>query len=145
MTVGLDTNVLCYALDPAFPEHRECVGFLQDLRADRKVAVNPTVVHETYHTLVYRQKWVVDDALERLLALLRHPYVVFCSQTKRICTTALHLAVAHNLGGRDSLIIANYLLNDVPVLQTHDDELKGLGQIDWRGKSIKFVDPIGGI
>jgi hypothetical protein len=44
---GLDSNILVYALDPLLPEHQ---------RAKRAILglnywyVNPTVIHEAYHT-----------------------------------------------------------------------------------------------
>ncbi|KPV63596.1 MAG: hypothetical protein AOA66_0728 [Candidatus Bathyarchaeota archaeon BA2] len=56
LTVGLDTNILCYCLDPAFPEHGKLKDLLLNLSSDNRVAINPTILHETYHTLVFGQK-----------------------------------------------------------------------------------------
>jgi len=56
MLTGLDTNILCYALDPAYPEHKKLKNLLTNLSQENVVAINPTVLHETYHTLVFSQK-----------------------------------------------------------------------------------------
>lgn len=106
-----------------------------------RIAINPTILHESYHTLVYDQKWVPSEARKRLLALLQHPHVEFYSQSRRISIMALELAVRHNLGGRDSLILANLMANDVPVLYTHDQELLDQKQVTWKRFAIKFEDP----
>jgi predicted nucleic acid-binding protein len=55
--------------------------------------------------------------------LLKHPYIGFFSQTKKTCIIALNLAPQHKLGGRDALIIANFIANKVPTIYTHDQEL----------------------
>jgi len=142
MIVGLDTNVLCYSLDPAYPEHEKLKDLLITLSPDNRVAINPTILHETYHTLVFGQKWVSDEARRRLRMLLRHPYIEFFNQTKKICTTALNLAVKHELGGRDALIIANFVTNKVSTLYTHDQDLLALGKISWRDFHLVFKDPL---
>ena len=141
MIYGLDTNILCYALDSASPENRRYKRTLLDASAESKLGLNPTVLHETYHTLVFGQKWVPAEAKKRLLAILQHPYVEFYNQSRRICIMALGLAVRHNLGGRDSLILANLMANNVPVLYTHDEELLRLKQITDRKFAIKLEDP----
>ena len=141
MIVGLDTNVLCYALDPAFPEHKGLSRLLVDLSSENVVALNPTVIHETYHVLVFYLEWVPEEAARRLSMLLKHPYVEFFNQTKKISRIALNLSVKHNLGGRDALITANFLANKVPTIYTHDRELLKLKKISWRNSRVTFKDP----
>jgi predicted nucleic acid-binding protein len=142
MIVGIDSNILIYALDPAYPEHNSLRELLVRLSPKNRIAINPTILHETYHTLVFSQKWVPSEAARRLKLLLKHPYVEFFSQTKDICITALNLAERYGLGGRDSLIIANFIMNKVPVIYTHDQEIKNLGKIKWRNFYITFKDPL---
>jgi len=142
MTVGIDSNILIYALDPAYPEHNSLRELLVRLSPKNRIAINPTILHETYHTLVFSQKWVPSEAARRLKLLLKHPYVEFFSQTKDVCITALNLAERYGLGGRDSLIIANFIMNKVPVIYTHDQEIKNLGKIKWRNFYITFKDPL---
>ncbi len=141
MIQGLDTNILCYALDPAFPENQRYKKIILDLSAERKVGLNPTVLHETYHVLVYDQGWDPTEARRRLVALLNHPHIEFYNQSRRISILALDLAVRHDLGGRDSLILSNLMANNVPVLYTHDRELLSLKQITDKRFAIKLEDP----
>jgi predicted nucleic acid-binding protein len=142
LTVGLDTNILCYALDPAYPEHRRLAGFFEKLSPQNMVALNPTVFHEAYHVLVYCLEWESQEAAQRLTLLLKHPYISFFNQTKQTTQAALKLAVKHALGGRDALIVANYLTNRIPLLYTHDQTLLELKSIAWKDASMTFEDPI---
>jgi hypothetical protein len=50
--------------------------------------------------------------------------------------------VQHKLGGRDALIIANFLSNKVPTIYTHDQELLALQKISWKNFHITFKDPL---
>ena len=141
MIVGLDTNVLCYALDPAYPEHEKVKFLLLNLSSENLVALNPTVLHEAYHTLVYYLAWTPEEAARRLTALLRHPFIEFYNQTQKTSLTALNLSVQHNLGGRDALIVANYLANQTPIMYTHDRELLKHQKITWKKTNLTFKDP----
>ena len=75
--VGLDSNILSYALDSAFPEHKETSSILENLSLKEQIAVNSTVIYETYHTLVRKQKWLKEDAAERLTLLMRQKDIIF--------------------------------------------------------------------
>jgi predicted nucleic acid-binding protein len=142
MTTGLDTNILCYALDPAFPEHKKLKKLLTELSPENTIAINPTTLHETYHTLVYGQKWTHNEAAKRLKMLLQHPHIEFYNQTKKISIIALNLSAKHALGGRDALITANFLANKVPTILTHDQELLTQQKISWKNSHITFKDPL---
>ena len=142
MIAGLDTNILCYALDPAYPEHEKLKNLLIALSQENSVAINPTTLHETYHTLVFGQKWVPNEARRRLKMLLKHPYIEFFSQTKKTSVIALDLSVQHKLGGRDALIIANFLANKVSIIYTYDQELLTLQKLSWKNFHLTFKDPL---
>ena len=142
MIAGLDTNILCYALDRAYPEHKKLKNLLIALSQETSVAINPTTLHETYHTLVFGQKWVPNEARRRLKMLLKHPYIEFFSQTKKTSVIALDLSVQHKLGGRDALIIANFLANKVSIIYTHDQELLTLQKLSWKNFHLTFKDPL---
>jgi len=142
MIAGLDTNILCYALDPAYPEHEKLKNLLIALSQENSVAINPTTLHETYHTLVFGQKWVPNEARKRLKMLLKHPYIEFFSQTKKTSIIALDLSVQHKLGGRESLIIANFIANKVSTIYTHDQELLTLQKLSWKNFHLTFKDPL---
>jgi predicted nucleic acid-binding protein len=142
LIVGLDTNILCYALDPAYPEHKSLSNLLVGLSSENMVALNPTVIHEVYHVLVFYLQWLPEEAAKRLSLLLKHPYVEFFNQTKKTTQIALNLSVKHNLGGRDALIIANFLANKISTVYTHDHKLLELQKIAWRNFCVTFKDPL---
>ncbi len=142
MPSGLDTNIVCYLLDPDSPEHAGAVPVLQSLSAQSTAAINPTVVHEAYHTLVYSHDWNREDARRTLGGLIRHPFIEFLNQNKSISLTALGLAERYELGGRDSLILANYMVNRIPIVYTHDSELLDIGVLEWRNHRMKLTDPL---
>jgi hypothetical protein len=56
--------------------------------------------------------------------------------------TARNVAGGYGLGGRDSLILANFLANHIAEVYTHDGELLELRQIEWRGTVTKLIDPV---
>ena len=142
MLYGLDTNILCYLLDPAFPEHRRVSGLLRSLSPELNVAINPTVLHESYHTLVYYQKWTRDDAKSRLRLILNNRHIKFYNQTKSVSVIALNLAGRYQLGGRDSLILANFLGNHVTEVYTHDSDLLKTASVSWMKAKMRLTDPV---
>jgi predicted nucleic acid-binding protein len=142
MIFGLDTNIICYALDEEYPENKKASNLLFDLSAENKIALNPTTIHETYHTLVFGQKWIPRDAAQTLKMLLKHPYIKFLNQTMKSTTIALNLSVKHGLGGRDALIIANFLTNEIPIMYTHDKEIIKIQKISWKNSNLIFKDPL---
>jgi predicted nucleic acid-binding protein len=142
LTTGLDTNILCYALDPAYPEHKILGGLLIGLSQENIVAINPTVLHETYHVLVFYSQWLPPEATKKLSLLLNHPYIEFYNQTKRTTQIALNIATQYNLGGRDALIIANFVANKTSTIFTHDQELLKLKKISWKNFQTNFKDPL---
>ena len=142
MIVGLDTNILCYALDKTYPENRIVKDLLTALSSECMVALNPTVLHEAYHTLVYYLEWTPEEAAKRLLMMLRHPFVEYYNQTQKTSLIALNLAVKHGLDGRDALIVANYIANKTPIIYTHDKALLKLQKITWKNTNLTIKDPL---
>ncbi len=144
MPIGLDSNIVCYMLDSKYPEHETVGSFLRSLSPEFVCAVNPTVMHEAYHVLVYGQSWTRQEARRRLEILLRLPFMVFFNQTKSTTVLAMNLAERYALGGRDSLILASFLANRVLEVYTHDSELLRVSELEWRGQIIRTVDPMAG-
>jgi predicted nucleic acid-binding protein len=137
--IGLDTNVLVYALDPAFAEHSEAK---KAILSSSGWAINSTVVHECYHTLVFRRKITPADSKLKLVELLKDPRTAFLNMTKSVSLFALDLAAKTNLGGRDSLIIGCYLHNNIPQIYSHDEELTKLGKVSYKGRQTHITDPV---
>jgi predicted nucleic acid-binding protein len=142
MTIGLDANIICYALDENYPENKKLGNLFLNLSPETKIALNPTTLHEAYHVLVYSQKWFPEDAAKELKLLLKHEYTEFFSQTRKNCTIALNLSVKYKIGGRDALIIANFIANKIPLMYTHDIELLKTQKITWKNSTLTFKDPL---
>jgi predicted nucleic acid-binding protein len=139
---GVDTNILCYALEPAYPEHEQVKDLLPSLSSENTVALNPTVLHEAYHTLVFYLEWTPEEAARKLTALIKYPYIEFFNQTKKTTVIALNLSRKHNLDGRDAFIIANFLANKIPIMLTHDKPILRIQKITWKNLNIAFQDPL---
>ncbi len=77
MIVGLDTNIICYALDDDYPENKMLNDLLLNLSPEYKIAINPTTIHEAYHVLVYGHKWFPEEAAKAIGLLLKNPYTEF--------------------------------------------------------------------
>ncbi len=60
--LGIDTNVLVAYLDGDHPAHRRA-----EWLSGEAVVLNPTVIHEAYHTLVFERGWLKEDASEALV------------------------------------------------------------------------------
>ncbi len=142
MIAGLDANILCYALDDAYPEHEALKNLLLELTPENKVALNPTTIHESYHVLVHSQKWLPEKAAEVLITLISLPNTEFYNQTRKISTMALNLSVQYELGGRDALLIANFLANQIPILYTHDKQLLKNQKITYKNINLTITDPL---
>ncbi len=142
MIIGLDTNILCYTLDKSYPENEKVRDLLTSLSAENMVALNPTVLHEAYHTLVYYLEWTPEEAARRLSTMLRHPFIEFYNQTQKTSLIALNLCVKHGLDARDALIVAGFIANKIPTVYTHDKELLRLQKITWKNTNLTLKDPI---
>jgi len=142
MIIGLDANIICYALDEEYPENKKACKLILNLSTENKIALNPTTLHETYHTLVFGQKWIPQDAVKTLKMLLKHPYTEFFNHTMKNSIIALNLSVQRGLGGRDALMIANFLANKIPTMYTHDRELVKLEKISWKNSNLTLEDPL---
>ena len=104
--------------------------------------VNSTVIHETYHTLVFRRKISSTDSKRKIVDFLEEKRTLFINLTRSISQLALDLAAKTNLGGRDYLIIGSYLHNRIPEIYSHDEDLVKLRKVSMKGKTIRITDPI---
>jgi len=137
--IGIDTNILAYALDPTYPEHEQAKGAIL---SQEGWALNATVVHETYHTLVFRRRISPNDSKIKISSFLKNQRTTFLNLTKAVSLFALDLATKTDLGGRDSVIIGCYLQNRIPEIYSHDDDLLTLKRISLKGRQLRVTDPI---
>ena len=136
----MDSSVLVYALDPATKEHGAAMEALLSLK---DWAVNPTVVHEVYHTLVFKRGMKPDDAKSKLKAVMKDKRTLFFNITKTISLYSLDLASKFKMGGRDSLIVGCYMINRAEAILTHDAGLLGMNRLSFKGHQLSFQDPLG--
>ncbi len=134
--LGIDTNVLVAYLDAAHPSHGETRWL-----ANEPVALNPTIAHEAYHTLVFKAKWKPEEAARAVLDACSEPGNSFVNQTVRTTKAGLELAVGHHLGGRDALILASLLAAKVKEFRTFDKSLLALKRVRF-GKSSLTIRPV---
>jgi predicted nucleic acid-binding protein len=137
--IGLDTNILVYSLDPTFPEHDRAK---KAILSSGGCAVNSTVIHETYHTLVFRRKISPIDSRRKLVEFLADRRMFFINMTKVVSLFAMNLAVKTKLGGRDSLIVGCYLHNRISEMYSHDDDLVKLKKLSMKERTLRIIDPI---
>jgi len=123
--LALDSNVLAAYLDLEHPQHNKVSSL-----ASRRIVLNPTVVHETYHTLVFKMKWPSKDAAEVLREMLDDSDILFLNQTKDTTKTGLKFAERYELGGRDALILANFVNPSVAEFVTFDKQLIRLRKVE---------------
>jgi predicted nucleic acid-binding protein len=123
--LAIDSNVLTAYLDGEHPQHNKVVSL-----GSRRVALNPTVVHETYHTLVFKMKWASTEATEVLTEMLDDTHVLFINQTRDTTRVGLKFAERYAIGGRDALILASYVNPSVAEFHTFDKELIRLRRVE---------------
>lgn len=131
--LGIDTNVLVAYLDHDHPTHHQTEKLQQ-----KAIAVNPTIIHEAYHSLVFKMKWTASEAKTALEELMADKNNLFLNQTLQTTRVGLHLAAKHGLGGRDALILANLLVSNILNIVTLDQELIKLRSVNYRNKILKI-------
>jgi len=134
--LGIDTKVLVAYLDAEHPQHSKTTGL-----AKVRVAVNPTVIHEAYHALVFKMGWTPEEAKSVLDDMLASDNVLFLNQTLTVTRDGLELAVKHSLGGRDALIAASYLSREVRKVISFDEDLLRIGTIKYGDRVLTISPP----
>jgi predicted nucleic acid-binding protein len=129
--LAIDSNVLVAYVDGKHPQHNRVRAL-----SSRRVALNPTVVHETYHTLVFKMKWSAADAAEALTEMLDDTHVLFINQTKDTTRIGLKFAERYSLGGRDALILANFVNPSVVEFRTFDKALVRLRRVAYGRRKL---------
>lgn len=133
--LGIDANVLVAYLDGGHPSHRKTTWL-----AGESMILNPTIAHETYHTLVFWAKWNPAEAEKAVWDACAGANNSFVNQTARTTKTGLELAVRHGLGGRDALILASLLVAKAREFRTLDKSLLALKRVSF-GKSSLSIKP----
>lgn len=133
--LGIDSNVLVAYLVPDHPAHQST----KHLGAERH-AVNPTVLHETYHTCVFKLKRPAEDTANTLIEYMDFSKCIpMDSDTTEL---GLKLALQYSLGGRDALILACYSrARQVSKFVTMDKSLLAIEELTFGRKKLRIVSP----
>jgi predicted nucleic acid-binding protein len=103
-------------------------------------AVNPTVIHETYHTCVFKLKRASEQTVKAILNYMK--LTLFLSVSGKTTEQALKIASEYKLGGRDALIISSYLsAKQVVRFITLDEELLNVGQVKFGNARLVISEP----
>jgi len=133
--LGIDSNVLIAYIVKAHPDHDK-VGLVEK----KNHAVNPTVIHETYHTCVFKLRAEPKDVTSLLLDYMRR--ALFLDMTHVTAEVGLKIASDYGIGGRDSLILASYLMSGyVSEFVTFDRTLLGMEKVSHGGRRLRIVSP----
>jgi predicted nucleic acid-binding protein len=133
--LGLDSNVLVAYLIPDHPDHTKTKSLQK-----RAHSINPTVIHETYHTCVFKLKRPAGETVDTLTDYMN--FVQCISSDSSASELGLRLALKHSLGGRDALILATYSrAKNVTKFVTMDRSLLQLGHIVTGSKKLSIVPP----
>jgi predicted nucleic acid-binding protein len=134
--LAIDSNILVAYLDQDHPQH----GRVKSL-ASKRVALNPTVIHEAYHALVFKLKWSPEQARVVLREALDDKNNLFLNQTLDTTRTGLALAERYALGGRDALILACFMAPSVSHMQTFDKALLALERVVYGRRELRIRSP----
>jgi predicted nucleic acid-binding protein len=134
--LGIDTNVLVAYLDHDHPQH-------SDVRklSRRRIALNPTVIHEAYQTLVFKMRWEREEASQTLKDAVSDEDILFIGQSLKTTFAGLDIASQYSLGGRDSLILANFLIGGIQNLRTFDENLLKIAKVKYGRRTISIKRP----
>jgi predicted nucleic acid-binding protein len=90
---------------------------------------------------VFKLKWSPEGARLALREALDDRNNLFLNQTLDTTRTALALAGRYSLGGRDSLILANYMSPSVSHMVTFDKALLSIGKVVFGRRELKIRSP----
>jgi hypothetical protein len=134
--LGIDTNVLVAYVDAGHPSHAE-TGPL----AGRGVALNPTIIHEGYHTLAFKLKWAAGGGS------IADTYLPLPAWTSRTSSSPDAQDDPSRPEDRDRAPRAwragcadpgNLLVGKVAELVTYDKDLLALGKVRF-GRSVLLI------
>ena len=133
---GIDSNILVYALNKDLPEHLPCKQLLIDIINGKELVSIPSVVFmESFHALVKSYKYKEVEVKKRLVALIDSKNINILVISTSTVLLAFEIVEKYKTGGRDSLIAASLLENNIQEIFSHDSDFDQI-------LLIKRIDPI---
>lgn len=134
--IGVDSNIIVYSLNNDLPEHKYCVELLENVATGKEIIAIPCIVFmESYHALVYTYKFDYREVKNRLIAIIDSDNVIIFDISTLTILYAFEIAGQYNIGGRDALITACLLENNIKKLYSHDRDFDVI-------KEIIRIDPV---
>ncbi len=131
---GIDSNTIIYAVNKDLPEHVSCRDLLRKIAMGEETVSIPVIVFmESYHALVRAYKFGESKVKEILIAIIDSENISILNITVSTIILAFEIAEKYKIGGRDSLIGASLLENNIKEIYSHDndfDKIKKLIRID---------------
>ena len=128
---GLDTNVLIYAQVPSLPDHEVVRRHVMEQlrRAEVKLFITPTVLHEFIHVVTDGRRFEPPVGMSEAVAITRlylgRSNIECLDLTEAVFQGALTLLERHGLGRKrvaDTLLAATFLHHGVDEIVTCNPE-----------------------
>ena len=111
---GIDSNIIVYALNKDLPEHLDCKNLLKKIaNGEETVSIPAIVFMESYHALVKAYKFNELKVKKRLLNIIDSENISILDISTSTILLAFEISEAYKTGGRDSLIAASLLENNI--------------------------------
>ena len=133
---GIDSNILVYALNKDLQEHLPCKELLIDIvNGNQLVSIPSNVFMESFHALVKAFNYKESEVKKRLIAIIDSKNINILDISVSSILLAFEIAEKYKTGGRDSLIAASLLENNIQEIFSHDSDFDKI-------KLIKRIDPV---
>ncbi len=133
---GIDSNIIVYTLNQDLPEHEKCKTlFVNIAKGQEPVAIPSIVFMESYHALVRAYNFPDVEVKKRMISIINSENIIVLNISVSTILLAFEIAEEYKTGGRDSLIAASLLENNIKEIYSHDKDFD-------RIKILKKIDPI---
>jgi predicted nucleic acid-binding protein len=133
---GIDSNILVYALNKDLTEHTPCKELLITIVNGKELVNIPAIIFmESFHALVKSFNYKENEVKKRLIAIIDSKNINVLDITTSSVLLAFEIAEEYKIGGRDSLIAASLIENNIQEIYSHDADFDKI-------LVIKRIDPI---
>ena len=127
---GIDSNILIYALNKDLPEHPPCKELLEKIVKGEEIISIPAIgFMESFHALVRAYKYQESEVKLRLSAIIDSENVNVMEISVSTVLLAFEIAEKVKTGGRDSLIAASLIENNISEIYSHDADFDKITQL----------------
>ena len=126
---GIDSNIIIYAVNQDLPEHIKCKDlFIKISKGLEPVAIPSIIFMESFHALVRAYKYIESEVIDS-------ENINVLDMSVSTIILAFEIAEEYKTGGRDSLIAASLLENNIKEIYSHDKDFDKI-------KIMKRIDPV---